>query len=115
MAEAHPLATIAGTLPSGRAFVLRELTGRDELNAAAELAGLDDVQARLVGQWALVKRSVAELDGKPFDQSEVPTAEGFRNLFSRRDLTLLVDAFEKLNGIDEETLLTFRSGLVLRG
>ena len=100
-------------LPSGKVVVMRELTGEDELAAAAEadkMAGGDESKRQLANSWAAQKRAIVSVDGVDYEQSE-RTALGFRNEFSAKDHMALQVLFSQLHGVDKDEFDGFRSAI----
>lgn len=104
---------VSATLPSGSTITLAELTGKEELAAAAEADAVDSAgQRRLIGNWALIMRSVETLNDKDFDQSSY-TAETFKDAWSREDWEALNILFDRLHTMEAggEALNTFRTSI----
>lgn len=97
------------TLPTGcdcESFVVRELNGNDEIDAAvmADKSSSDLVKDSPIAQFGAERReslrlSLVEVDGKPVPQ---PYLE--MNHWSLKTLRVLMAAFNDLNGLDEDDL-----------
>lgn len=99
--ERHASVTFEFKVPgSDRVVVMRELTGEDELAAAAEVGSVESAAGRTQMTHALVQRSIVSIDGKPFDQSTAIGA-GVRNFFSPREWQFVMAAFHKFHALGE--------------
>lgn len=103
---------ISGKLPSGRIFTMQELSSEEELAAAREAdQEQGDGARRVVGNWALLMRSLVSLDGSDFDPSTV-TPQKFRDLWDREDWAAVQYAFDKLHvSPDPKAQQSFRESL----
>jgi hypothetical protein len=101
---------VRATLPSGRTIRLRELSGQDELHAAQEAGSPEATGHATLSSWAMVHRSIVELDGAPFDHAAT-LSSGVRELFSRKDWACVQVLFEQLHLPTGDELQSFRGSI----
>lgn len=111
--DRHVPVTFEFEIPdSGRTVVMRELTGEDELQAAAEIGSPGEGAGRTMLTHALVHRAIVSIGGEPFDRSSVVGA-GVRNLFSPREWQFVMAAFHKFHAPQETEIDSFLAGIRL--
>lgn len=101
------LERLEGELPSGRKFIVSEITGNDELTIARAVGTAEGMEARNLSNREQVLRSLRSLDGQTFDGS-LHTSESLRKLFSTKDWQALMLATMEVSGLTDDEVRAFQ-------